>query len=337
MPDVHAGKGAVIGFTATLTDKVIPNVVGVDIGCGVLGIKLGKINVDFLDLDRFIRVHIPNGCKVRCVAYNELPKIIEKDFKLSFAKFYNSVVSISAKMQLEHPYFLKSLGTLGGGNHFIELDKDQDDNVWLIIHSGSRNFGLKIANYHQKIAIQGCGKKLGLEWLEGELALEYINDMYFAQKYAAINRKIIATEICKFLNLKISTLETIESVHNYIDEKDKIIRKGAVSARLNEKVIIPWNMRDGAIIGTGKGNDWWNNSAPHGAGRNMGRNAAKKTLNIDDFKQSMTGIWTSCVNEGTLDEAPMAYKDHTQIKGLIQDTVDIQYVLRPIYNFKAQE
>lgn len=327
MSDVHAGAGAVIGFTSTLTDKIIPNVVGVDIGCGVMAYRLGneiQHNKElFRQLDKYIRENIPSGFSV----HENLNRKIDEtsdDYR-----------RVAQETEQDDSRVVRSLGTLGGGNHFIEVDLDDKGYLWLVIHSGSRNFGLKIANFHQAKAIKTVGRGHGLEWLEGEDAAYYLEHLAVAQRYAAENRMLMGTKILEFFDIKVKNVEVVESVHNYINFKDRILRKGAISSHVNERVIIPWNMRDGVIIGKGKGNPDWNFSAPHGAGRVMGRGQAKRTLNLDEFKTSMEGIWTSCVSQDTLDESPMVYKDHEMIRECIKDTVDIELTLKPLYNFKA--
>lgn len=324
MPDVHAGKGAVIGFTATLTDKIVPNVVGVDIGCGISAYCLGAIDYTselFQTLDTHIRNHIPSGFSV----HTKLDTKIDDD---EYRK-------VALETDQDENRVIRSLGTLGGGNHFIEIDKDENNRLWLSLHSGSRNFGLKIAQYHQAKAVKTVGKGHGLEWLEGIDANYYLSHMEIAQRYAMQNRKIMAKKILEFFNLTLKDIESVESVHNYIDFSDNIIRKGAISAQVNKRVIIPWNMRDGIVIGRGKGNLDWNYSGPHGAGRIMGRGQAKRTLDLDEYKNTMEGIWSSCISQETIDESPMAYKNSEQIRHAIKDTIDIELTLKPLYNFKA--
>jgi RNA-splicing ligase RtcB len=332
MPGVHDGAGAVIGLTATLTDRVVPNVVGVDISCGVLSINLGHRKVDFPDLDRFIRENIPSGFSVH-------DKLNRHDYPY-IVGFHPQLVERVANQTRQMPdRVMLSLGTLGGGNHFIELGADEDDCLWLTVHTGSRNFGLKIASWHQAVAIDQVGDQKGLEWLEGAEGDTYRSHMRVAQQYAAANRWFILCSIAEdFFRLsqgQLAKCECVESVHNYISFSDNIIRKGAISARKGERVVIPWNMRDGLVIGIGKGNKDWNQSAPHGAGRVMGRGAAKRTLRVEDFRATMTGIWSSCVGPQTLDEAPDAYKPAQTIRDAIGDTVEIQRTVRPLYNFKA--
>ncbi|CAB4131451.1 RtcB Uncharacterized conserved protein [uncultured Caudovirales phage] len=325
MPDVHAGAGAVVGFTSTLTDKVIPNVIGVDIGCAIESYRLGKeVVTDFLALDNFIRAKIPSG-------FNVHEKVVPHRYD-GLAQ----LEEIAERTEQDYGRVLRSLGTLGGGNHFIELGVDQFDDKWLTIHTGSRNFGLKVATYHQHIAEKAVGKRNGLAWLEGATAKQYLADMLVAQEYAARNRAYIADRILQgFFGKSIGYVTRVGSVHNYIDFMDNVIRKGAISAREHQLVVIPWNMRDGLIIGRGKGNKDWNTSAPHGAGRVMGRGVAKKTIQLEDFQESMKGIWSSCISKDTLDESPMVYKDAETIKAEIGDAVEITNVVKPLYNFKA--
>lgn len=380
MPDAHYGKGAVIGFTAPLSDKVIANVIGVDISCGVVAWKLGKrsaIREKFDRLDKFIKERIPSGRNVRTAIHPELNKIYNKmSQQISYDAFTDAILGTCAKTDQDFARVLNSIGSLGGGNHFIEIDKDDNDDLWLIIHSGSRNFGLQIATWHQRKAIDmlneerkaaekekievikntvnavEIGQKLEelkrnkvkvsteLAYLSNGYAANYIDDMKIAQAYASLNRRTMGYEILtRFYRLNPFEIEVIESVHNYINFSDSIIRKGAISAHEGERVIIPLNMADGCIIGIGKGNAAWNYSAPHGAGRLMSRTAAKANISLEDFRRRMrdAGVWTSCVGKGTLDEAPQAYKKAEHIIEYLKDTVDIVVHMKPIYNFKAQD
>ncbi len=364
MPDTHAGKSCVIGFTADLKDKVIPNIVGVDIGCGMLTISLGKEEIDLEKLDETIKKYVPSGKNVhegRMIRYEKLQKLY-------------CYRSLKNSKRLE-----RSIGTLGGGNHFIEIDKDKNDNKYLIIHSGSRNLGTQVAEYYQKLAVDLCSgkedyfikrdeiidtfkkagkrkeiqkelKKLKEEYeeklpkypkelcfLTGKYREEYLHDMNICQEYAVLNRNTMADIILKrMFNKSLSDYESFNTTHNYINFKDNIIRKGSVSAYKGEKLLIPINMRDGSLICIGKGNENWNYSAPHGAGRLMSRTKAKEVLNLEEFKDSMKGIYTSSVSENTLDEAPMVYKPMEEIINNIEDTVEILEIIKPIYNFKAQ-
>lgn len=330
MPDVHAGAGCVIGFTSTFTDKIVPNLVGVDICCGVASIKIGKApGLQMEHLDKFIRQNIPAGFATRRTPH-----------KLSGELDTKSVVEVSNTTHQEADYVFCSLGTLGGGNHFMELDLDDNGDYWFTVHTGSRNFGLKIANHFQTIAKQECGNSEGtmngLEYLSGQSALDYIRCCQVAYDFACLSRKIILKTVAEdFFKERYNKLEKIETLHNYVDIKNKLIRKGAVAAYKGVDLIIPWNMRDGIIIGTGKGNEDWNCSAPHGAGRTMGRGEAKRSLKMEDFKESMDGIWSSCVSTDTLDESPMCYKDPETIKSYIKETLDIKLTMKPVYNFKA--
>lgn len=362
MPDVHAGKGCVIGFTGDLGDKVIPNVVGVDIGCGMLCVELGNVDINLVELDRIIRENIPSGMNVR----NE---ITFPTFRLFSLKCYK-------ELRNKDNWLEKSMGTLGGGNHFIEVDEDENGNKYLVIHTGSRNLGKQVAEIYQNKAIEYCSfknemakeienciktyKEQGrtaeindkikeirikytgktklpkdLCYLEGQLREDYLHDMKICQEFAILNRTIIARTIMEHLGLY--ALDFFQTIHNYISFTDNIVRKGAISARKGERVLIPMNMRDGCIIGIGKGNDDWNQSAPHGAGRIMSRIKAKEVLTMEDYRDSMKNIFTSSVNEDTLDEAPMAYKPMQEIIDCIGDTIEIEKVIKPIYNFKASE
>ncbi|KAJ6226234.1 RNA-splicing ligase rtcb [Anaeramoeba flamelloides] len=356
MPDVHAGAGSVIGFTATVTDKVIPNIVGVDIGCGVLAINLGKQKFKtrkFKQFDGFVHQMIPSGFNINQIGPSEeemkqVLKTIDENAKLkSLLKNFNQMatdIGIDGKNnknknQGKKDFMMRSLGTLGGGNHFIELDLDDQGETWLVIHTGSRNFGLQVAKFHQAKAVKAVGKMGGREYLEGENAKLYFRHMKIAQYYAKFQRRLIAHRILEgFFGLSLAEQEIVESVHNYINFEDRIIRKGAISAREGEKVVIPFNMAAGLIIGTGKGNPDWNNSAPHGAGRVMSRNQARKRIPLEKFQKVMkeAGVWSSCVVKSVIDEAPQVYKNVDEIMRYIKPTVNIDLILKPIYNFKAK-
>lgn len=322
MPDYHFGAGCTIGFTADLGDKVVPNLVGVDIGCGILVTELGYTQPDLEALDSFIHRNIPSGFG----SYTTPVRTMDDVYHLKCARF---VPVEKAQTQI---------GTLGGGNHFIEISVDEHGMHYLCIHSGSRHLGLQVALYWQKVARESC-KKNGitvpndLAYLEGQSRKDYLHDMDICQRYAVLNRKTITERILKHLQLP--ARGQLESVHNYVNLRDNIIRKGAVSAREGERIIIPINMRDGSIIAVGKGNADWNFSAPHGAGRILGRNEARKQLNLQDFRRAMQGVFTTTVNRDTLDEAPDAYKSMEDIIEQIGDTVDIERAIKPIYNFKA--
>ncbi|AUS87294.1 MULTISPECIES: RtcB family protein [Lysinibacillus] len=355
MPDYHAGKGCVIGTTIQLQDRVVPNLVGIDVGCGVFVAQLDVTTVDFAQLDAIIRTYVPSG------------QDIHKEVSPSrhFVEFEGKQFRASG---LKDDYTNLSLGTLGGGNHFIELAKDEDDQHYLLIHTGSRYVGAKVANWHQKRAYENLRREdltekieamkqqgrqqeiqsmiqaykeqtpfvpKDLSYLEGEAFHDYIHDMKIAQQFARMNRWTIAETIAKQMDWHFT--DTFDTIHNYIDTETMTLRKGAVRANKDEKLVIPMNMRDGSLICIGKGNAEWNYSAPHGAGRMFSRRAAKKALNMADFKDTMQGIWTTSVNEETLDEAPMAYKPMTEITSAIRETVDIVKVIKPVYNFKASE
>lgn len=366
MPDVHAGAGCVIGFTADLGDKVIPFIVGVDIGCGMYTVELGKIDIDLSKLDDVIRKYVPNGRNVH-------------ETEDTFSE--NIINQLYCKNELRNVDWLKrSGGTLGGGNHFIEVDIDNDGNKYLVIHSGSRNIGKQVAEIYQQMAIDDLSggnritdeiqnliedyKRTGrhkdiqrgiaelkrkfnpdklnipkeLSYLTGEHREMYLHDMKLCQEFARLNRKAMVEIICYYMSFNLNK-ETprFETIHNYIEHDTNIVRKGAISAKAGEKVLIPMNMRDGCIIGIGKGNEDWNYSAPHGAGRIMSRSKAKETVSLEEFEQSMQGIYTTSVNRSTIDESPMAYKPIEEIVANIQDTVEIVKIIKPIYNFKSSE
>ena len=353
MPDVHAGKGCTIGTTMTITDKAVPNVVGVDIGCGMYTVKLGKADIDFEKLDEACHI-IPSG-------FDTWDRVMWP-FDLTELRCYRE---LEGAKRLN-----KSLGTLGGGNHFIEADKGEDGGIYLVIHSGSRHLGLEVAFYYQEQAwkaltsvpqdevrslierykaegrereIQSALRTLSdgvtcdvprqLAYVSGNLFEAYIHDMKIVQRFAALNRKAMAHELIKGMKLKPDGEFT--TVHNYIDTDSMILRKGAVSAQSGEKLIIPVNMRDGCLLCTGKGNPDWNQSAPHGAGRLMSRKEARESFTVSSFRKEMQGIYTTSVNSDTLDECPMAYKRMEDIVNNISPTVEIDEIIKPIYSFKA--
>jgi RNA-splicing ligase RtcB len=366
MPDCHVGKGCTIGTTITIQDKIVPNLVGVDIGCGMLTVELGNIDLNLINVDNFIRNNIPSGFNI-----NKESKFNYKD-NIENLKCFRDIPKSSNE-------YNKAIGTLGGGNHFIEINIDNNQNKYLVIHSGSRNLGNQIARYYQDKAIdyhsgldynyettretiiktykdQGkrkeiknalellkkeyvrkeCSIQKDLCYLEGILKDNYLYDMNIAQKFANKNREIIAFRIIEeCIRLKFNKLNKFQTIHNYIDLQNNILRKGAISAQKDEKVLIPINMRDGSIVAIGKGNPEWNYSAPHGAGRIMSRNKAKETFLLEDFQNSMKDIYTTSVNKSTLDECPMAYKSIEDIINNIQDTVEIIDIIKPIYNFKS--
>lgn len=363
MADCHAGCGCVIGTTFQIKDKIVPNLVGVDIGCGMLTIMLGKIDIDFKMLDDFIKENIPAGMEVNGEG-NDLSNIIDN------LRCYDSLKNIER--------LRKSIGSLGGGNHFIEIDKNENGEYYLIIHTGSRNLGLQVAKIYQDLAIKYHNnkifnkkmainelilkyKRLNLEaqiqneieriaqmnleisiprelcYLEGDEFDDYLYDMDICQSFAALNRGEIAKKIVDFLGLDYDCLYKFETVHNYINMNDKILRKGAILAYAGELVLIPMNMRDGCIIARGKGNPLYNYSAPHGAGRIMSRAEAFKVINVDDFKKAMKGIYTTTLNENTIDESPFVYKPMESILSNINDTVEVLQIIKPVYNFKATQ
>ena len=318
MPDYHWGAGCTIGFTAVLGDFVVPNLVGVDIGCGMYVESFGKQDFDLKSFDRLVH-EIPAG-------FNSWKQ------PLQYAPFMRELLCFD---QIKSSVIDKQVGTLGGGNHFIELDRNKDTGeIFLVIHSGSRNIGKQVADHYQKLAEKTCNADVPkpLRYLKGELAQRYLHDMRLCQEYASLNRQTMGKYINQRFGIGGSTFQTI---HNYINASDNIIRKGAVSAKKGEKLIIPLNMRDGSLVCVGKGNRDWNNSAPHGAGRLYGRKEAFRTLNLQDFKASMKDVFSTTVNQDTLDEAPMAYKPMDEIVNAIKDTVTIDSHLKPVYNFKA--
>jgi RNA-splicing ligase RtcB len=325
MPDAHAGAGCTIGTTMTITDKIVPNLVGVDIGCGIETVLLGEDDLDLKALDQAIHRNIPSGFKVRRAAHP-----------------MNSEIDLGALRYAPHTDLVRgslSIGTLGGGNHFIELGRDEEGRLYLSVHSGSRNIGKQVCDHYQKVAADKMGKKKTAErelaYLEGELFYDYLHDMEIMQRYADINRRAMVAELERSLSFTIE--DQFSTVHNYIDLDSMILRKGAISAGLGERMLIPMNMRDGSLICTGRGNEDWNFSAPHGAGRIMSRSAAKKNISLPEFEKSMEGIYSSTVNKSTIDEAPFAYKPMDEIIRGIGDTCDIVTTIKPLYNFKAPE
>ncbi len=360
MPDVHAGKGCTIGTTMTIEDKVVPNMVGVDIGCGMYTVCLGKAEIDLEKFDGAAH-YIPSGRNVW--------EGRQERFDLTVLRCYRNLKD-SKRLQ-------RSLGTLGGGNHFIEIDEDDEGNKYLIIHSGSRNLGTQTANFYQGIAvdlnlgkeeyfkkrdeiirtykeqgrkteIQSSLKQLEKEWekkqptmpaelcyLYGTFMEDYLHDIDICQRFAKRNREKIAEILLEKTSL--TGYEAFHTIHNYIDIDEMVLRKGSVSAKKGEKLLIPINMRDGSLICKGKGNEDWNNSAPHGAGRLMSRSAALEKLTLAEYQEQMSGIYTTCVNSLTLDESPMAYKSMNEIIENIEPTAEIIAHIKPIYNFKASE
>jgi len=326
MPDVHSGVGCTIGTTMTIKNKVVPNLVGVDIGCGMEVIKLENRNFELQKLDKLIYDKIPSGFSVRHKAHSFNEEI--------------DLTKLKCKSEVDLERARCSIGTLGGGNHFIEINRDSEGHLYLVVHSGSRHLGLEVANLYQKEASRSLNKTKpdipkSLCYLSGALFEDYLHDMKIVQRFAELNRKAIVNEIARGMGLK--TLEQFTTIHNYIDIKTMILRKGAVSAQKGELLLIPINMRDGSLICRGKGNPDWNYSAPHGAGRLMSRTEAKNSLTLAQYKESMAGIYTTSVNKKTLDECPLAYKPLEEIVSNIGDTVEIVDRIKPIYNFKAAE
>lgn len=327
MPDVHPGKVGTIGFTSTIGRRVLPNVVGIDIGCGVTLAKLRQKKVEFQKLDKVIREGVPSGSRIR-----RKPHRFIREF--DFLKL-NCVEHVNIEKTEQ------SLGTLGGGNHFIELDQDEGGNLYAAVHSGSRRLGKEVADYYltegqKELKKQGISVPYELTWLEGALMEAYLQDVQTVQEFAELNRYAILDELARGMKWKIE--EQISSVHNYIEESESgmILRKGAISAREGEPVIIPVNMRDGILLGTGKGNADWNYSAPHGAGRRMKREEVKSRFTLSQFRAEMKGIYSSCISKNTLDEAPFAYRNLKEIEMQIGDTAEISKSIKPIYNYKAE-
>lgn len=356
MPDVHAGAGCTVGTTMTIADKVVPNLVGVDIGCGMETVQIREKHIELQKLDKLIYQKIPSGFAIREKAHRYMGEI-----DLTQLYCYRQINVLRAE---------KSLGTLGGGNHFIEVDQDDEGRYYLVVHSGSRRLGLEVATYYQEEGYKQCNGSSAADeaaliaalkaegrdkeiakavkalkgtkrtsipkalcYVSGELFEQYIHDMQIIQQFALWNRKAMVDEILKGMGLHAE--EQFTTIHNYIDTEAMILRKGAVSAKQGERLLIPINMRDGSLICVGKGNDDWNQSAPHGAGRLMSRAQAKQSFTVSEYKKQMDGIFTTSVNKATLDECPMAYKKMEDITKNIEDTVEIEKIIRPVYNFKA--
>lgn len=358
MPDVHAGKGCTIGTTMTVIDKAVPNIVGVDIGCGMYTVNIGKADIDFEKFDAACHT-VPSGMNVWDGR--------KERFNLTELKCY--------RILKDSRYVERSLGTLGGGNHFIEIDEAADGTKYLVIHSGSRNLGKQVAEYYQKLAIEihsgkdeyyaardaliaeykAAGRRSEIEaalkelkwnkrdclipddlcYLYGTYFEDYLHDVEICQHFARRNREKIAEVLFEMTGIVPG--EAFHTIHNYIDTEEMILRKGSIAAHKGEKVLIPINMRDGSVLAVGRGNPDWNYSAPHGAGRLMSRKVAKDTLSMEEYQEMMKGVYTTSINENTLDEAPMAYKSLEDIIDVIRDSVDVIEVLKPIYNFKASE
>lgn len=341
MPDVHAGAGICIGYTATLNNYVVPNFIGVDIGCGLTAVPIPKETIlIFEKLDNFIRNNIPSGNSVNQKVNDDISIVWGKmDRKKLYCtnpdEYFNRMTRLCDELSIDNSRVILGIGSLGGGNHFISVNRKDDGQCFLVVHSGSRNLGKCIAGYHQKKAVIDDKSVIG--YLTGQDKDSYLDDMKFAQTYAALNRRVMLYRIAKYLGMTYEEEKIIESVHNYINFEDGIIRKGAISANLDEEILIPLSMADGILYCRGKGNPEWNCSAPHGAGRLMSRSNAKKTISLDDYRKRMedAGVWTSCVGTETLDEAPQAYKNPAMIKDVITDTAEIVGQWCEIYNFKA--
>ena len=358
MPDVHAGAGCTVGTTMTITDRVVPNLVGVDIGCGMETARLREDHLELQKLDKLIRERIPSGFAVRSAVHRYADQI-----DLEELCCFRHIQMLRAE---------KSIGTLGGGNHFIEVDRDEEGQLYVVIHSGSRRLGLEVAKYYQEegykvlnqtdqasldrliAEMRAAGRQKDIQkelkrrksqkltriprplaYVAGELFDQYIHDMKLVQHFARLNRQAMLDEIVKGMKLHVE--EQFTTVHNYIDTDAMILRKGAVSARAGERLLIPINMRDGSLLCVGKGNEDWNCSAPHGAGRLMSRGEAKQSFTVSEFKKQMEGIYSTSVGRSTLDECPMAYKGMADILDNIGPTAEVVKVIRPIYNFKAGE
>ena len=358
MPDVHAGAGCTVGTTMTITDRVVPNLVGVDIGCGMETARLREDHLELQKLDKLIREKIPSGFAVRSAVHR-----------------YADQIDLEELCCFKHVQMLraeKSIGTLGGGNHFIEVDRDEEGQLYVVIHSGSRRLGLEVAKYYQEegykvlnqtdqasldqliAEMRAAGRQKDIQkelkrrksqkltriprplaYVAGELFDQYIHDMKLVQHFARLNRQAMLDEIVKGMKLHVE--EQFTTIHNYIDTDAMILRKGAVSAKAGEQLLIPINMRDGSLLCVGKGNEDWNCSAPHGAGRLMSRGEAKQSFTVSEFKKQMEGIYSTSVGRSTLDECPMAYKGMADILDNIGPTAEVVKVIRPIYNFKAGE
>jgi RNA-splicing ligase RtcB len=358
MPDVHAGMGCTIGTTMTISDKIVPGMVGVDIGCGMETVKLAERNIDFAALDRLIRREIPCGREIRDTRH-----ALNAEIDLT-------TLRCAAKVNLDRARY--SVGTLGGGNHFIEVDRNDGGELYIVVHSGSRHIGTEVASWYQDEAYRAIGRSLkkrgeeviaalkaegrareisetlkqlkaaeaniipkDLAYVSDGLFEDYIHDMKLIQRFAVLNRQAMTEVILRGMGL--TEADRFTTIHNYIDTEEMILRKGSVSAKRGERLLIPINMRDGSLICVGKGNDDWNQSAPHGAGRLMSRTAAFKTLSMDEYAAEMRDVFTTSVNADTLDESPMAYKPMEEIVSRIAPTADILERIRPVYNFKASE
>ncbi len=356
MPDIHAGAGCTIGTTMTIADKVVPNLVGVDIGCGMETVRIREGRLELQKLDKLIQEKIPSGFAIRDSAHPYLSQI--------------DLTELCCARHVDLLRAERSIGTLGGGNHFLEVDRDDDGNLYLVVHSGSRHLGVEVASHYQqagykalnraddasvealiaRMKAEGREKEIpkeikrlknarqtripkALAYVSGDLFAQYIHDMRIVQRFAMLNRQAMVDVIVKGMKLHVE--EQFSTIHNYIDTDARILRKGAVSAKAGERLLIPINMRDGSLLCVGKGNADWNFSAPHGAGRLMSRADARQSFTVSAFKKQMAGVYTTSVSKATLDECPMAYKGMEDILNQIGPTADVEKILRPIYNFKA--
>ena len=356
MPDIHAGAGCTIGTTMTIADKVVPNLVGVDIGCGMETVRIREGRLELQKLDKLIQERIPSGFAIRDSAHPYLSQI--------------DLAELCCARHVDLLRAERSIGTLGGGNHFLEVDRDDDGNLYLVVHSGSRHLGVEVASHYQqagykalnraddasvealvaRMKAEGREKEIpkeikrlknarqtripkALAYVSGDLFAQYIHDMRIVQRFAMLNRQAMVDVIVKGMKLHVE--EQFSTIHNYIDTDARILRKGAVSAKAGERLLIPINMRDGSLLCVGKGNADWNFSAPHGAGRLMSRADARQSFTVSAFKKQMAGVYTTSVSKATLDECPMAYKGMEDILNQIGPTADVEKILRPIYNFKA--
>ena len=356
MPDIHAGAGCTIGTTMTIADMVVPNLVGVDIGCGMETVRIREGRLELQKLDKLIQEKIPSGFAIRDSAHPYLSQI--------------DLTELCCARHVDLLRAERSIGTLGGGNHFIEVDRDDDGNLYLVVHSGSRHLGVEVASHYQqagykalnraddasvealiaRMKAEGREKEIpkeikrlknarqtripkALAYVSGDLFAQYIHDMRIVQRFAMLNRQAMVDVIVKGMKLHVE--EQFSTIHNYIDTDARILRKGAVSAKAGERLLIPINMRDGSLLCVGKGNADWNFSAPHGAGRLMSRADARQSFTVSAFKKQMAGVYTTSVSKATLDECPMAYKGMQDILDNIGPTADVVKIIRPIYNFKA--
>ncbi len=332
MPDVHPGKVGTIGLTMTIGQKILPNLIGIDIGCGITLAQIRDKKIEYQKLDSVIRNCIPFGFHIRSKVHR-----FAEGFDFDALRCVRHIRTDKARL---------SLGSLGSGNHFIEADRDDEKNLYIVIHSGSRHLGREVTEYYLKegqnyLKAKGIGVPYELTWLEGQLMADYLHDLQIVQNFASLNRAIILDELVKGMKWKVA--DSYECIHNYVDASPEalrtfdspLLRKGAISAKAKEKVIIPINMRDGILLGTGLGNPEWNCSAPHGSGRIMKREEVKNHFTVSSFKSEMKGIYSSCISKGTLDEAPFAYRNLEDITDVIGETVTIDRIICPVYNFKA--